>query len=146
MAGLAGHVGLVTGGTSGIGRAIALRLAEEGAAVAIIASSPGSEQSPVGDEIRAKGVRAFTGRADVSRRDQVERAVSDIREQLGPIDILVNNAGAFDFEYENLWSVQEQTWDRLHGVNLKGQFLCCAAVLPDMVEKGWGRIINISST
>jgi NAD(P)-dependent dehydrogenase (short-subunit alcohol dehydrogenase family) len=146
MARLAGHIALVTGGTSGIGRAIALRLAGEGAAVAIIASSPGSERSTVGDEIRAQGGRAFTGRADVSRRAQVERVVGEIREQLGPIDILVNNAGAFDFEYENIWSVREETWDRLHGVNLKGQFLCCAAVLPNMVEKAWGRIINISST
>jgi NAD(P)-dependent dehydrogenase (short-subunit alcohol dehydrogenase family) len=146
MSGLADRVALVTGGTSGIGRATALRLAGEGAAVAVIASSPGSERSPVGDEVRALGARAFIGRADVSQREEVEQVVADIREDLGPVDILVNNAGAFDFEYENLWSVREQTWDRLHAVNLKGQFLCCAAVLPEMVEAGWGRIVNISST
>jgi 2-hydroxycyclohexanecarboxyl-CoA dehydrogenase len=146
MSGLEGHVALVTGGTRGIGRAIALRIASEGAGVAVIGSSEGSRHSPVGREIRALGAQAFTGRADVARRDQVERVVGEIEAQLGPVDILVNNAGAFDFHYENVWSVSEKTWDRLHGVNQKGQFFCCAAVLPGMIERGWGRIVNISST
>lgn len=146
MGSLKGHIAFVTGGTRGIGRSVALRLAGEGADVAVIGSSEESSGSPVGDEIRALGVRAFAGRADVSQRSQVERVVAAIEDQLGPVDILVNNAGAFDFHYQNAWSVSEETWDRLHGVNQKGQFFCCAGVLPGMIQKGWGRIVNVSST
>lgn len=72
--------------------------------------------------------------------------VEAVSDRLGPVDILINNAAMTDYEYRSAWEVAEEIWDRICAVNLKGTFLCCRAVMPLMLEKGWGRVVNISST
>jgi NAD(P)-dependent dehydrogenase (short-subunit alcohol dehydrogenase family) len=146
MGSLAGHVALVTGGTRGIGRAIALRLAREGASLAIVGRSGGSALEIAKEQIVNLGVACFGMRADVSERKQVEELFARAAASLGTVDILVNNAAVSDPAYTSGWELREEEWDRMCGVNLKGVFLCCAAAVPGMIEKGWGRIINISST
>ncbi len=69
-----------------------------------------------------------------------------VQSALGPIDILVNNAAVADYDYTHAWEVEEEAWDRLYAVNLKGTFLCCRAAIPLMLERSWGRIVNIAST
>jgi NAD(P)-dependent dehydrogenase (short-subunit alcohol dehydrogenase family) len=97
-------------------------------------------------EISRLGAKAVSVKADISESRQVQRAVQEVESALGPIDILVNNAAISDYGYTHAWEVDEAMWDRMSGVNLKGVFLCCRAVLPSMLERGWGRIVNISST
>jgi NAD(P)-dependent dehydrogenase (short-subunit alcohol dehydrogenase family) len=138
------HTALVTGSTRGIGRAIALRLAREGTAVGVHGQR--SDGSAVVAEINRLGAKAFFVKADISESQQVQRAVREVESALGPIDILVNNAAISDYDYTHAWEVDEATWDRMCGVNLKGVFLCCREVLPSMLERMWGRIVNISST
>ena len=140
------HIALVTGGTRGIGRAIALRLASEGAGVVIVGAGGGPHGGEVLKEVSQLGVPAMALRVDVSDREQVSRMVDQVKGELGVIDIVVNNAGVFDYNYTSAWTLAEEDWDEMYRVNLKGVYLCCAAVLPDMIESGWGRIINISST
>ena len=140
------HVALVTGGTRGIGRAIALRLAQEGAAVAITGVSEGGAAEEVVKEIEKTGAPGMAVRADVGDRKQVDNMFTEVGRQLGGVDILVNNAGIFDYNYSSAWTLDEKMWEKLYQVNLKGVYLCCAAALPRMIESGWGRIINISST
>jgi 3-oxoacyl-[acyl-carrier protein] reductase len=146
MGGLRGHVALVTGGTRGIGRAIALRLAGEGASLAIVGVSGGENLEKTRERIAQSGVPCIGIRADVSVREEVEELFARAAKELGPVDILVNNAAITDPDYPSGWELEERVWDRMYLVNLKGVFLCCAAAVPAMIEKGWGRIINISST
>ncbi len=146
MKGLKGHVAIVTGGAHGIGRGIALRLARDGAAVGIADISEDGKAEEIVGLIEELGVPAAAVRVDVSNGGQVTRMVAGVKETLGPIDILVNNAGIFDYNYSSAWTLDEEVWERICRVNLKGVYLCCAAVLPDMLGAGWGRIINISST
>jgi 2-hydroxycyclohexanecarboxyl-CoA dehydrogenase len=121
---------VVTGGGSGIGRAIAERLTADGYHVATL------DLSPAGT--------AFSQEADVTDRAQVDRALAAVRERLGPITILVNAAGIDGFKrFTNLTFA---AWQRVIDVNLNGVFHCIQAVLPDMLEAGWGRIVNISSS
>jgi 3-oxoacyl-[acyl-carrier protein] reductase len=141
---LHGHTALVTGSTRGIGKAIALRLARDGACIGVVGRKSRGEQL-VG-QIEALGVKAVFVRADISQSRDVTRMVDMVQNSLGTIDILVNNAAITDYHYSSAWDVQEDAWDRLCDVNLKGTFLCCRAVLPAMIEKGWGRIVNIAST
>jgi NAD(P)-dependent dehydrogenase (short-subunit alcohol dehydrogenase family) len=138
------HTALVTGSTRGIGRAIALRLAREGAAVGVVGRK--SDGKNVVAEIERLGVSAVFVRADVSEAGQVKRMVEEVQSALGPVDILVNNAAISDYEYTHAWEVDDEVWDRMAAVNLKGPFLCCREVLPSMLERGWGRIVNIAST
>jgi 2-hydroxycyclohexanecarboxyl-CoA dehydrogenase len=138
------HTALVTGSTRGIGRAIALRLARDGTAVGVVGRQ--SDGNPVVAEIERVGMRAVFVRADISVAVQVKRMVKEVESALGPIDILVNNAAISDYDYTHAWEVEEGVWDRMSAVNLKGPFLCCRAVLPSMIERGWGRIVNIAST
>lgn len=121
---------VVTGGASGIGRAIAQRLEADGHHVATI------------DLQRSDGDFAYT--ADVTDREQVDAALEKIRTQLGPVSILVNAAGLDGFS--RFSDISFEDWSRVIDVNLNGVFHCCQAVLPDMVEAGWGRIVNISSS
>ncbi len=142
--GLEGKVALVTGASRGIGRAIALRLAREGAAVAVNHPGEAKEAREVLRLVRSSGGTAISVRADVAHKPQVDRMVTRVIERLGHIDILVNNAGISPFA--EFLDVTEEVWDRTHAVNLRGVFLCSQAVARHMVERGiQGRIISISS-
>jgi 2-hydroxycyclohexanecarboxyl-CoA dehydrogenase len=121
---------VVTGGASGIGRAVAERLRSDGLRVAVIDLSPTDHE--------------FGHVADVSDPTQVATAVAAIREQFGPILVLVNAAGVEGFKKFSSMTFQE--WSKVIDVNLNGVFHTIQAVLPDMVEAGWGRIVNISSS
>jgi 3-oxoacyl-[acyl-carrier protein] reductase len=143
MAGLKGRVALVTGGSRGIGRAIAISLAEAGAAVAVNYLSKAGEAKAVVDAIHSQGGRAVSVGADVSQAAAVKGMVAGIERELGPIDVLINNAGiAINRPVEEL---TEDDFDRTMAVNLKSVFLCTQAVLPGMRKRRWGRIVNISS-
>jgi NAD(P)-dependent dehydrogenase (short-subunit alcohol dehydrogenase family) len=140
---LAGEVAMVTGGGRGIGRAIALALAEAGAAVAVLARTRG-EIDDVAGEISAVGGTAVAIAAEVTDAEDVRRAAEQARGHLGEIDLLVNNAGR-NTVFGPLWQVDAGDWWADVTVNLLGPFRCCAAVLPAMVERGRGRIVNIAS-
>ena len=121
---------VVTGGGSGIGRAVAERLRADGFHVATIDRNPSAEE--------------FAHMADVTDRAQVDAALTAIRAQLGPVSILVNAAGLDGFK--RFTDITFAEWQRVVDVNLNGVFHCAQAVLPDMIEAGWGRIVNISSS
>jgi len=140
---LNGRVALVTGGSRGIGAAIALALAKNGAAVAVNYRERAADAEAVAGKIKAAGGRAMTVRADVSQDADVTRMVAEIAAALGPIDILVNNAGIAIVR--DLDRLTEEDFDRTILVNLKSAFLCTQAVVPSMRARRWGRIVNISS-
>lgn len=141
---LEGKVALVTGASRGIGRAIALRLAREGAAVAVNHPGEAPEARAVVRLIRSSGDEAVSVRADVARKRQVDRMVARVIQRFGHIDILVNNAGICP--YAEFLDITEESWDRTHDVNLRGVFLCSQAVARHMVERAIrGRIVSISS-
>jgi len=143
MAVLKGRVALVTGGSRGIGRAIAISLAEAGAAVAVNYLSKAGEAKAVVEAIHKLGGRAISVGADVSRAAAVNGMVAGVERELGPVDILINNAGiAINRPVDEL---TEEDFDRTMAVNLKSVFLCTQAVLPGMRKRRWGRIVNISS-
>jgi 3-oxoacyl-[acyl-carrier protein] reductase len=140
---LNGRVALVTGGSRGIGRAIALALAEAGADVAVNYVSHLREAQEVESRITQSGKRCAAIQADVSIRSEVDRLVAAAENRLGPIDILVNNAGIS--RPQAIEDITEQDWDDLIAVNLKSCFLVTQAVLPGMRARQWGRIVNLSS-
>jgi 3-oxoacyl-[acyl-carrier protein] reductase len=140
---LDGRVALVTGASRGIGRAIALALAEQGAKVAVNYVSRGTDADAVVGAITANGGTAVTVRADVSAATEVDAMIAGVTAQLGPVDILVNNAGIV--LRRDIDDLTEADFDRTIAVNLKSAFLCTQAVVPGMRERGWGRIVNISS-
>jgi 3-oxoacyl-[acyl-carrier protein] reductase len=143
MAVLKGRVALVTGGSRGIGRAIAISLAEAGAAVAVNYLSKAGEAKAVVEAIHKLDGRAISVGADVSRAAAVNGMVAGVERELGPVDILINNAGiAINRPVDEL---TEEDFDRTMAVNLKSVFLCTQAVLPGMRKRRWGRIVNISS-
>jgi 2-hydroxycyclohexanecarboxyl-CoA dehydrogenase len=135
-------VSIVTGGASGIGRAIALRLARNGGDVAILdVDVAGAER--VAREVTALGRRALAVETDVATAASVGGAVERVRRELAPVGILVNAAGIASFV--PLLQMAEETWDRLIAVHLKGAFNCTRAVLPDMIAARWGRVVSIAS-
>ena len=136
------RVAVVTGGGQGIGRAIAIALARAGVDVAILARSRAPLEQVAG-EIAGLGRRSHAATCDVTVAPAVEAAMADVRRRLGPIDVLVNNAGTA--ESAPLSKLDEDQWDRMLAVNLKGTYLCTRAVIDEMVRRGSGRIINISS-
>ena len=143
MAELSGRVALVTGGSRGIGRAIAVSLAEAGAAVAVNFRDKVADANAVVALIRKAGRSAMSVRADVSKASDVASMVAAVERELGAIDVLVNNAGIGLIR--NVDELTEEVFDRTIAVNLKSAFLCTQAVLPGMRTRKWGRIVNISS-
>jgi 3-oxoacyl-[acyl-carrier protein] reductase len=140
---LKGKIALVTGGSRGIGAAVALSLAEGGADVAVNFRTRSAEAEAVCAEIRKLRRRAVAIQADISQSDQVRKMVGQIESELGVVNILVNNAGmARQIKLED---IAEADWDEHIRVNLKSAFLVTQAVLPGMRSQRWGRIINISS-
>ena len=141
---LDGQVALVTGAGRGIGRATTLDLSAAGAAVAVCARSQG-EIAAVSGEIAARHSQALALRCDVSDRQDVEAMVATIDKAIGPIDLLVNNAGQFG-PVGPLASIDPDDWWHVLEVNLRGPLYCSRAVLPGMLARGRGRIVNISTT
>lgn len=138
------QVALVTGGSQGIGRAIARTLAEAGAD--IVLNHPGAaadDLTQVSRSVRGAGRQILLAEADISIRSEVTAMVARAIDEFGRIDILVNNAGIGP--ECPLDELTEDIWDRVMAVNLKGQFLACQAVVPHMVAAGYGRIVNIGS-
>lgn len=141
---LEGQIAIVTGGAHGLGRAIALRLADDGADV-MVADVLGADAEVVAESVRVKGRRSSSFQVDVSDSGAVGAMVAETVETFGRVDLLVNNAGVSG--EAGLLEMEEAHWDRIMGVNLKGNFLCSQAVAREMVARGeGGRIINITST
>ncbi len=139
---LENKVAIVTGGGRGLGRAMALALAKAGADV-VVASRTRSQLEKVAEEIQETGVRSLPLVVDVSKRQDVQEMVSEVKEKLGRIDILVNAAGV-NKRMPSL-EVTSELWDQIVEINLKGTFLCCQAVAPYMIKQRSGSIINIAS-
>ena len=140
---LKGRVALVTGGSRGIGAAIALALAKGGADVAVNYRERADDATAIANRIRDAGGRALAVGTDVSQGTAVATMVADVTAALGPVDILVNNAGIAIVR--DLDQLTEDDFDRTLLVNLKSAFLCTQAVIPSMRARRWGRIVNISS-
>lgn len=140
---LAGRVALVTGGSRGIGRACCTTLAAAGAAVAVNYRSNDQAAAETVELVEQSSGRAMAVAADVSDDDDVNRMVGEVEEVLGPIDILVNNAGIFDFGSHETTTAEQ--WRRTLDVNLTGAFLVSWAIKDGMIERGFGRIVNVSS-
>jgi len=136
-------VSLVTGASRGIGRAIALEMAREGADVIVNYNHSKDKAIEVTRAIEALGRRALAVRADVSKANDVEEMRRLVLKEFGSVDILVNNAGIH--YHLKSWEMEQSEWSRVLGVNLDGVFLCSKAFSGEMRVKKWGRIINISS-
>jgi meso-butanediol dehydrogenase / (S,S)-butanediol dehydrogenase / diacetyl reductase len=143
MYNLDGRVAIVTGAAQGIGRAISLRLAEEGAAVAVVDVNLAGAEAVVA-EIEAKGGRGIALRVDVTSSSDVDMMVTRTVEKLGRIDILVANAGIQKIVY--LMETQEVDWDRMFAVNVKSAWLCGRAAAQQMIKQGWGGRIIVASS
>ncbi len=138
-----GKVALVTGGSRGIGKATALKLASEGATVAVHYSRAATKAKAVCEHIQGLGQKAIPVQADIADRDTVNKMVATVTAELGTIELLVNNAGAVgDMTFEEL---TPEHWDRILAVNLTGPFNVLWAVKQGMIEKQFGRIVNVSS-
>jgi NAD(P)-dependent dehydrogenase (short-subunit alcohol dehydrogenase family) len=140
---LSGQVALVTGGGRGLGREVAKALAAAGISVAICARStdPVNQTAALIDQA---GGRALAFSVDVTDQNAVESMISRIQQTLGPIDLLVNNAAVVS-PIAPVWEVDPDQWWRLMDINLRGPFICARSVLPGMIERRQGRIINVSS-
>lgn len=141
---LKGKTAIVTGSARGIGEGIALVLAREGANV-VVNSRKAKDCEVVVQKIISAGGKAIGVAADVSKKNEVEALVAETIKQFGAVNILVNNAGIESTPCLTK-DITEEQWDRVLNVNLKGVFLCCQAVIPQMMKQGQGRIVNIGST
>jgi 3-oxoacyl-[acyl-carrier protein] reductase len=140
---LEGRVAVVTGAAEGIGFAIAQRLARAGARVAIADIDPGAAARAAA-ALAGEDLRAIAVEVDVAEEASVATMVAAVRRELGPVEILVNNAGITGGSVE-VQDLDVAAWDRTFAVNARGVFLCCRAVLPDMLQAGRGRIVNVAS-
>jgi len=140
---LTGKVGLVTGAGRGIGKAAALALAKEGVHIGLLARTE-AELKEVASEVEGLGVKAAYAAVDISSQEEVDQAVKKLTDELGTADILINNAGIGKFA--SLLEMDPQEWKRIIDVNLMGAYYVTRAVLPQLIAKNSGDIINISST
>jgi NAD(P)-dependent dehydrogenase (short-subunit alcohol dehydrogenase family) len=141
---LANKVAMVTGAGRGIGRAIALTFAREGADLAV-AALEADELESLAQEVRNLGRRAVARAVDVSDEAGVQGFMAAALAEFGRIDVLVNNAGTIILPAD-ITQMTVEAWDRTMAINVRSTFLCCRAVLPGMIERGQGQIINMSST
>jgi NAD(P)-dependent dehydrogenase (short-subunit alcohol dehydrogenase family) len=137
------RIAIITGGARGIGKGIALKFAEEGCSI-VIADLLMREAKQTETEVVAKGREGLAIQCNVSNSRQVKDLINTTIQKFGKVDILVNNA-AFGPPMRSFVDIPEDEWDKVIAVNLKGVFLCCQAVIPHMKEKGYGKIINVSS-
>ncbi len=135
-----GKVAVITGGANGIGQAYAKRLAEDGVDIVIADLHPADETEA---QVRKEGRRALSVVCDVSSPDSVSELADVVHRRFGHCDILVNNAGIYPFQA--FADMELADWQRVMTVNLDGQFLLCKAFIPGMTERGWGRVVNITS-
>ncbi len=142
MAGLEGRAAIVTGGGGGLGEGICGALAAEGAAVAAVDVAR-EEAERVAEQISSTGARCIALEADVSESRSTKAMVENVVDEFGGVDVLVNNAAIYPLRP---WTeIEEEEWDRVMAVNLKGYFLCARAAFPHMRDRGRGRIINVAS-
>ncbi len=140
---LKGRRALVSGGSRGIGAAIATIFARNGAQVAVLHYNDQSNADQLGEQLRKEGVALQSWNCDVANEDEVAQTTAEIQEKFGAVDIVVNSAGiGGDKPFIDI-SVAD--WDRMVGVHLRGTFLVTRAFFPHMLEQGWGRVINITS-
>ena len=141
---LKGKVAFITGAGRGIGRSIAIALARDGANVAVTGRTKERRDQVVQEIVAAGGdARAFV--LDVTKDEEVVIAVQEVLETWGQIDVLVNSAGIIQY-HTPVWETTIKDWDTMMEINLRGTFLCCHAVVPHMVDRGEGKIINIASS
>jgi 2-hydroxycyclohexanecarboxyl-CoA dehydrogenase len=138
-----GRVAVVTGAASGMGLAIAQRLAGSGHRVAVL-DLDGVAAERAAEELRGSGAQALGIAADVADRGAVNRALAHVHRELGPVEIAVTSAGVDEFT--SFTDITPSQWDRMLAVNLTGTFHCVQAAVPDMMAAGWGRIVTISSS
>jgi NAD(P)-dependent dehydrogenase (short-subunit alcohol dehydrogenase family) len=139
---LEGRKAFVSGGASGIGRGICLRLAEMGVDVAVADVNRAGAEA-VAHEVESRGRAALAVETDVSRSASVHQAVEAVHAKLGRVQILVNDAGIADVV--PIYEMNEERWDRMIAVHLKGTFNCTRAFVADLIDAGWGRIVNVAS-
>ncbi len=140
---LQGRTALVTGGSRGIGRAIALALAEEGADVAVNYMSNDAAAKEVGDQIQKRGRRAALAQADVSDYPDTFRMAQEIMKEFGHLDILINNAGITSDK--TFIKMDHASWRKVLAINLDGVFNCTKVFVDQMLKQGYGRVVNITS-
>lgn len=136
-------VAIVTGSGSGLGKAIALRLASEGATIAVADINEDGIKTAV-EEITKAGGKAAGFKVDINKRDQIRTFMDEVAEKYGRIDILVNNAGIT--RYRPFATISDEDWDAVLGLDLKGVFFCAQAAAPHMIRQRYGKIVNISSS
>jgi NAD(P)-dependent dehydrogenase (short-subunit alcohol dehydrogenase family) len=132
----------VTGGSRGIGKAVAEQLAGAGAAIAVLSTTDEGSRA-VADALRARGARTLALAADVADARAMDAAVASVERGLGPVDVLVNDAGVA--LRRPVSEMSDADWDRILAVNLSGPFYLCRRCVPGMAERRWGRVVNVSS-
>lgn len=145
MASLAGQVALVTGASTGIGRALVEGLAARGMAVAGLARGEERLTAAMAEVAQSTGARTLAVAADVTDRAAVDPAAARVAWELGPVDLLVNNAGLIDAAEEPIWETDPDQWWDVVSSHIRGSYLLCRAVVPSMVLRNRGRVVNIAS-